>query len=267
MKLPLLGDLGEKLGGKKAAEDTGGRGYVPTDRTLELMGKGFSEVDTIDALRREGFSPMEIDSALEQSIKQGAVGPRPQRQMLRPPADQQQPFQRLGETYENFEQNPSPTFPPRKQEPAPQPEKGGEPAFDLPTIEDFDSKSKVDALAVPETSLPEEYYQSYPTEEYIDYVVQEHMGDLNRKLNEFSALYKELDSRVAELNERLKDTTRVKSDSQQQVISRIDSLNDSINEMNMRVGGVEKAFKDTLPALIESVRALSDIVQRMKREA
>jgi hypothetical protein len=35
--------------------------------------------------------------------------------------------------------------------------------------------------------------------------------------------------------------------------------------METRIAGLEKAFKDALPALIESVRALSDVVQRMKK--
>jgi hypothetical protein len=40
-----------------------------------------------------------------------------------------------------------------------------------------------------------------------------------------------------------------------------------MNEVNMRMASLEKAFKETLPALIESVRSLSDLVQRLKREA
>jgi hypothetical protein len=41
-------------------------------------------------------------------------------------------------------------------------------------------------------------------------------------------------------------------------------LKDLIEEMNVRLESLEKAFKETLPALIESIRALSELTQRLK---
>jgi hypothetical protein len=43
-------------------------------------------------------------------------------------------------------------------------------------------------------------------------------------------------------------------------------LKDTMVEMTGRLSSLEKAFKDALPALIESVRSLTDLVQRVKRE-
>ena len=51
------------------------------------------------------------------------------------------------------------------------------------------------------------------------------------------------------------------------MLSTIEGLTDSVNDVNMRIAGMEKAFKDTLPALIESVRALSDLAGRVRRES
>ncbi len=259
MKLPFLG----KKSGKRV-EESRGRGYIPTDRARELMGRGFSELDTIDVLRREGFSPDEIDKALEQTIKQGVVRSVPPP----PPAPTNTPemggFQRLGQAYEQLQSGPAPSFPPKQQPPAPKEQPKEE--LKLPTIEDLGNKQP-DALAVPETTLPDEYYQGYPTEEYIDYVVQEQMQDINERFNEFAIRQKELEKRMVELNERLRELSKMRSGEQQQIISKIDSFSDSVNDVNMRIASLEKAFKEMLPALIESVRALSDLVQKMKREA
>ena len=276
MKLPFFGK-------KKGEETAKGRGYVPGDRIRELMGKGFTEIDTIDVLRREGFSPDEIDQGLEQVIKEGATGGMRPAGPQQSPADllaanntQSQSFQSLGQTYQQFEQGPTPTFPPRQEQstapaaaPQPKPHERKEPEFKLPTIEELSGKAKekTQQLAVPETSLPDEYYQGYPTEEYIDYVVQEHMGEIMHRVNGFSVRQAELEKRIIEMNERLKDVAKVRSGEQQQIINKIDGFTETVNDVNMRTANLEKAFKETLPALIESVRALSDLVQRMKREA
>ncbi len=262
MELPFFGK-------KKKAEQSKGRGYVPTDRVRELMSRGFSELDTIDVLRREGFSPDEIDKSLTQAVKEGVIGggggARQPSAMPQPSPDSMpmnfgQAFQALGQ-----QQQPAPSFPPRREAPAEE-EPAEEPELELPTIEELQPR-RGEAPVMPETSLPEEYYQGYPTEEYIDYVVQERTQDLIERLNEFTVRNKELDNRVKEMNERVRELSKIRINEQQQVLNNIEGLGESINDVNIRMASLEKAFKETLPALIESVRALSDLVYRLKREA
>jgi acyl carrier protein phosphodiesterase len=144
--------------------------------------------------------------------------------------------------------------------------KGSMPDLKLPTIEELQPQ-KDEVPTMPETSLPEEYYQGYPTEEYIDYVVQERTQDIAERMNEFVIRNKELESRIMEMNERIRDLGKIRSGDEQQVVSKIEGLSESMTDINTRMANLEKAFKETLPALIESVRALSDLVQRFKREA
>ena len=42
---------------KKTSDVIPSKGFTPTDRVKELAGRGFSEPEMIDVLRREGFSP------------------------------------------------------------------------------------------------------------------------------------------------------------------------------------------------------------------
>lgn len=247
MEIPFLGK-------KKKAEESKGRGYVPSDRVRELMNKGFSEIDSIDVLRREGFSPDEIDKALTQAVKEGVVGNNDGYD------SPQQGAQDFDQAYRNFRENRStPTFPPRKET-----SQGG--GLKLPSIEDLQGR-KEEVPEMPETSLPEEYYQGYPTEEYIDYVVQERTQDFIDRLNSFTVRNKELESRVREMSERVRELSKVRTDEQQVVLRGVEELKENISDVNMRMASLEKAFKETLPALIESVRALSDLVQRLKRES
>jgi DNA-binding transcriptional MerR regulator len=268
MELPFFGK-------KKKPAESKGRGYMPTDRSKELMGKGFSELDTIDVLRREGFSPDEIDKALTQVVKEGVVGGGDSRvgspMVAEPTGPVVQPStspQDFDQAYQSFRQQKSaPTFPPRKETPKEEkPERREEPDLKLPTIEEL-QPARGGVPAIPETALPEEYYQGYPTEEYIDYVVQERTQDVLERLNEFSYRNKELENKLNEMNERVRELSKVRINEQQQVLSNIDGLGESINDVNVRMASLEKAFKETLPALIESVRGLTDLVHRLKREA
>jgi hypothetical protein len=54
---------------------TTGKG-APIDRVKDLSTRGFSEPDMIEVLRKEGYNPEEIDSALTEALKEG-VGVAP----------------------------------------------------------------------------------------------------------------------------------------------------------------------------------------------
>jgi DNA-binding transcriptional MerR regulator len=254
MKLPFFGE-------SKKAEDSAGRGYVPTDRVHELTGRGFSELDTIDVLRREGFSPDEIDKALTQTLKEGVTGGgQADAQQTQMPWQEQQPPAQSAQQMQAPQQYPYPPARQPEQRPQEQPE------LRLPTMDDLQGKATATPVA-PESSLPDEYYQGYPTEEYIDYVVQERTRDVTDKLNEFSLRNREIEAKIRDMSERVGEMSKMRINEQQQVLSTIEGLTDSVNDVNMRIAGLEKAFKDTLPALIESVRALCDLVGRVRREA
>ena len=259
MKLPFFGE-------SKKAEESAGRGYVPTDRVRELTGRGFSELDTIDVLRREGFSPDEIDKALTQTLKEGVIGNpadamQQQQMSWQEQQPQMQPMQQpqAQPQYASFPQSRQPA---QQQQPEEQPE-----GLKLPTMEDLQPKAAQASPGIPESSLPDEYYQGYPAEEYIDYVVQERTRDIVEKISEFGLRNRELEAKIRDMTERVGEMSKMRIGEQQQVLSTIEGLTDSVNDVNMRIAGLEKAFKDTLPALIESVRALCDLVGRVKREA
>jgi len=233
MKIPFLSGKEEKIKGK---------GYVPTNRVHQLMSRGFSETDVIDALRREGFAPEEIDSALTQTLKGGVRGEpvttyTAERSSFTPAEGMQQSANQ-------------PSFPPAQQ------------SSMLPTMEQIKPSQPV----VPETSLPSEYYQSYPTEDYVDYAINERMTDVQHQMNEFAIRYTELEKRMEEIKHQLNTVIQGRSGEQSQVITKVEGVGTSLEDIHVRLSGLEKAFKETLPALIESVRALSDLVQRMKRE-
>jgi len=139
---------------------------------------------------------------------------------------------------------------------------------ELPTIEQLiPEKKKEPELEVPESSVPQEYYEQYSTEDYVNALVEGRISEVDDKIKEISLKYQAIEKEINLMRNQLNELTKVRTGEQQQILSRIDDFSSSIEEVNMRMASLEKAFKETLPALIESVRALSDLVQRLKRES
>src|SRR3989344_2548181 len=61
-----------------------GKGTIPVERVRDLTGRGFSEVEVIDILRKEGYSAEEIDNALTQSLRFAATARPPEPQPPQP---------------------------------------------------------------------------------------------------------------------------------------------------------------------------------------
>lgn len=217
---------------KKKEKKPLGRGFIPTDRARDLSSKGFTETEIIDALRREGFSVEEIDRGLMQGLRAGVTEAR-------------------------VETARSAAAPVAEERPA------------LPTLEEITEIQKVQMPAVPETSLPEEYYypEQYQTEEYVSMMVKERMQDVESRIANFSVKYGELEARIQQIYGQLSLLTKGEPTERQLLSTKMDSLKETVDDVSIRLNSLERAFKETLPALIESVRALSDLVQRFKREA
>jgi len=201
----------------KKEEGSSGKGYAPVDRVKELASRGFSETEIIDVLRKEGFSPDEIDRALTDALKLGVSG-------ISPPSE-------------------------------------GVP--ELPSLEEIVPKPS--APEIPETSLPETQPQYLP-EEYIDLIVRERTNELAQKLNEFMIKYNEVERRLQELRAQLNEMIKGKSSGEKLILTKLETIGETLEDVEVRLSSLEKAFKEALPALIESVKALTDLVQRIKRE-
>jgi DNA-binding transcriptional MerR regulator len=149
----------------------------------------------------------------------------------------------------------------RVEEPAPKPPEKKE-ELKLPTVEEIKPKPP-EAPKVPEVTLPAEYY---PSTEYIDYVVRERMREVDTRLAEISRRYEELAKRITELDVSLREVTRARPEEEKLVVGRLAEVAENVKDMSIRLGSLEKAFKDTLPALIDSVRALTDLVESLRKK-
>ena len=139
---------------------------------------------------------------------------------------------------------------------------------ELPTMEELQAEQPEEYPGVPQ--IPEQSIsypqQGYGAEELVESVVNEKIGEVQQKFAELNTKQASLERSIANLHHQLSVMSQGRSQTEQSMIAKLDSLKDTMDEMNGRLSSLEKAFKDALPALIESVRSLTDLVQRVKRE-
>jgi len=227
-----------------------GKGGVPIERVRDLASRGFSEPDMIDTLRKEGYAADEIDQALTEALKMGVTGVAPPKTEPAPASLPQ---------LEAFQPTLA-TMPEMPESSLPQ---------DYSQQQQWVPEAQQQSVQVQQTwsPQPQQQQQSYGSEEYIEYLVKERMGDIDDKVKEFTIRYQELEKRMAAAYDQLNSMSQTRSSEQQQILNKMDAWKDVLQDVDDRLTALEKAFKDTLPPMIESVRALSDLVERLKGEA
>lgn len=141
----------------------------------------------------------------------------------------------------------------------------------LPTLQELQARAAppTEETAPGTPQMPEpsmKYPTGYGTEEILESIVAERMGEVDERLHEFRIRYSELERSISNLHKQISDLTSGRTQTEQTIVTKIDAFKDSLEDMEGRLSSMEKAFKETLPALIESVRSLTGLVQSVKKE-
>lgn len=198
---------------------------IPIDRVKELSKKGFSEIEIIDILRKEGYSPNEIDLALSQSLKESIessvkttnVSPGPQT----PLAPLERPQERSELNIERFQQ----------------------------------------ASLLQQTD--QGYYFNWDDYfNYIDYLIQSRISEISNQIKVLEERYTLLEKRLQEAINEIKNEKAQTSDITSKIIGEFSRVEKDIKDMYAKIEGLEEIFKEILPALIESVRSLANLAKK-----
>lgn len=101
-------------------------------------------------------------------------------------------------------------------------------------------------------------------EELIETIVAEKFNEVE---SEFSKIYEEMDIMIDELEsleDRVHDLEVRDDEDQQEFVQKVDEMEDHIDSYQSRIGGLEKAFQQVLPSLVENVKDLTSLVQEIK---
>ncbi len=247
MKFQLFGRLKDEDSSKEPTQDSNtadismGSGL---ERTVERMfSQGYSEGEIQDELDGQ-YSRSEIQQAINRAVTSSAAG-------------------------DSFEEGPKPM----------EPYSGGEEAVS-PMDEDFNNQEQEemnpgqDISQEPQMNMQRDQQaapqgqnvQNTGVEELVETIVAENFEMVEA---EFENVYREIDEvkeKVEELDQRVHDLEVRDDEDQTQFIQKMDEIEDNIDSYQSRIGGLEKAFQQVLPSLVDNVRELTDLVQEIKQE-
>lgn len=103
-------------------------------------------------------------------------------------------------------------------------------------------------------------------EELIETIIAENFQKVE---TEFQNVYSELDmieEKLEELDSRVHDLEVRDDEDQKEFVQKMDEVEEHIDSYESRIGGLEKAFQQILPSLVDNIRDLTGLVQEIKRE-
>ncbi len=259
--------------------------YIPTEVVQRLFSQGKSEQEIVAQLRLQGFTPQQITSAINQSIKEVVKGEAPAPAAPPKPlglAPEERPLhpareQTAGVPRPRASAGPQP-MPvsrrpePQKQTPIPMP-------ANLQTAEPMRGPigmppEKISAPMLRPLEIPPE--QTFarqimrPTaeisvEELVEAVVNERWVKFEEKLSTYDKRDVGLQQQIQDLKkqvEELKNETRQKEST---LIEKLDEFGGNLDKSQARIGSIESAFREFVPTLAKNVKSLADVVERLKK--
>ena len=111
----------------------------------------------------------------------------------------------------------------------------------------------------------EEVYMEEPSESLVEEIVEGLIEDKWQKLSvEMDRMQGDIDKLSAEIKQVKSMPTPQGKEVHKMDDLRVNEISEQINDLDARVGGLEKAFKQFLPALTKNIEMLSVMVHEMK---
>lgn len=214
---------------------------VPSEKISEMSRQGLSDKDIIRELKKEGYTYKAIEKGMLGAVK-GEVS-KPEERKIAPSFQQNRPVP---------QSNPQPT---------PQPQMSGiERAYaEEPSPSDFIDEPEDDFL---EGELPE---QEFSPDMIIEEIVE---GVVDEKWTKFDKSIEKMEDRIHDLKAKIENMPEKesKNENNDEILAKIDDFEKKMDDVQARVGGLEKAFKQFLPSLTQNVQRLSKMIDEMKKE-
>jgi uncharacterized protein (UPF0335 family) len=243
---------GEKMFFRKKKRD---RGPVPMGEVERMISSGMSDKDIIKDLKNRGYDS--IERAMLQAVKQGVgeekPSPKPASRAVPPAGDvSRDEYSTLEEVYgaeeednvpiERLPQELMPSQPvPRGLKPGPLQEK-----------------------------IPDEFAEDLPkpeiiVEELVEGVVEEKWQKFKQRLDRLEDEFESIKAGEKNLGEKI-EMSEKESPQTREMEGKVSEISTQMEELEARIGGLEKAFRQFLPSLTTNIENLSDIIHQMKRK-
>ncbi|MBI1972164.1 MAG: hypothetical protein HYS53_02585 [Candidatus Aenigmarchaeota archaeon] len=121
--------------------------------------------------------------------------------------------------------------------------------------------------AVPEMAEVPVALSSTPTateiEEVVEAVVEEKWRQLEFRIDAMEKRFDSVNERLHDIDLQMRTIKESGTAASGGIEGKLDQYHENLDQIDARIGSIEKAFKETLPSMIESVRAVNDSLQKM----
>jgi prefoldin subunit 5 len=245
---------------------------IPTAEVQALSSRGMAEPDIINTLRREGYSISDIDQAMKEALRGRVASGEPED--YGPPARPREPFE-PGPLPPPEPIPPGPPRSPLRREREIPPSPLGE-FDDVPRGGDFLEETP----AIPRgPEFPEELpmppaerrrktrgFDRRDIEELTEVVVEEKLRGLGERFDSIQSQFREMDRKINAISEEMNTIRSSKGGEVRGISEKIDSYKQDIGELNGRMESLERALKDSLAPMLDSLRSLSETVKLLKKK-
>ena len=201
---------------------------IPVEEVRTMVSHGFSERDIIRQLKSQGYSFGDIEKAIMEVVKSGVT------------AEGSEPAPQAAPQMEDEESSRRPQHPPSRR------------AYEAPeALEPLPPVGVgVPEMPPPEKEAPQEEEEQQYVEDIVESVLEEKFEKFTSEMNILKEEFEQLRSSVAMLKQKKPESTDLSPD----ITKRLDDL-------EARIGGLEKAFRQYLPELAKGVERLSKIIK------
>lgn len=202
---------------------------VPQDEVERMTRKGLSDKDIIRQLKAKGYSYNAIEKAMLTAVKKGVDAPREIR-APEPAAEQ---------AHDDL-------FGPTEYEPASVDDLFGAPdQNEMQNLQD----------------LPEFAEQAQPVEELVEGLIEEKWQRLQDEMIKLEDAIERLKADIKGVEDK---TSLERQQMPNDMTAHLTEMGDRLEDVEARIGGLERAFKQFLPSLTKNIESLSAMVAELK---
>lgn len=244
------------------------RRITPTDEVRALSSRGVPEPDIIRKLRRDGYSTNEIDHAMKEALRSKVSG-----EFYEAPTEYgEMPLGKPPRDLSSEEEIPEDLSYPgsletEEEELPPMPEAPPiEPEFpEMPRGGDF-GRPALRRPAPPMERRPFKGMERKEMEELAEVIVEEKLMGMRERLKTIDTQFSQVKSRIDSLSAEMNSIRSERGGEVKGIEEKIDAYSRSMDGLNGRMESMEKAFKDSLVPMLESMRSLSELVKSLKEK-
>lgn len=264
-------------GGSKGGKGGGSpsRSRMPTARVMSLSSQGVSEPEIIRTLKDEGYSPLQVDQAMKEALKStvGAggmppMGPPPAPAPLPGEPEMAPPMRRdLGPDVPTLPPLPTETERAPMADPFPPAES---PDTMMPQMPEqglgglLPGEEPIPKLREPMTGLEKKEDRRRALEELAESIIEEKWAGLKEELINLKSAMGETNLKVASLEQIVTSIKGEKKTDMEHIEEKIDTYRTSINQVSAKMEAIERAMKDSLNPMMQSMRSLTETIRTMK---